>query len=134
MNSPIASATCAGLLALLALCQDALAEQRQYTAAISSTGKVLRQSSNWLDKVEVSGQPGYFAEYTIAFKADVFARQPGYCSVAATDRSDYDDIFYGKAQLGGTPDRQQVKVQTHRVGDSRRDHDPRMSFLLLCVK
>jgi hypothetical protein len=95
---------------------------------------VLRQSHDWIDKVTIDARPGYFADYTLRFRSGTFTRQPGYCSVAATDRSDYDDIFYSRAQLGGTPGTRELRVQTHRVGDTRKDHDPRASFLVLCVR
>jgi len=111
-----------------------LAQEQYFTAAVSSSGKVLRQSAEWIDKVSVDARPGYFADYTLVLRPGIFARKPGYCSVAGTDRNDYDDIFYSQAQLGGTPGMGQLRVQTHRVGDTRADHDPRASFLVLCVR
>ncbi|MGW7775334.1 hypothetical protein ACTWM0_20590 [Pseudomonas machongensis] len=113
---------------------EVLAHESYFTAAVSSTGRVLRQSPEWIDKVSVDSRPGYFAQYTLALRPGTFTHQPGYCSVSATDRSDYDDIFYSQAQLGGTPRRGQMRVQTHRIGDTRADHDPRASFLVMCVR
>jgi hypothetical protein len=113
---------------------QAFAQQHYFTAAVSSTGAVLRQSPAWIDNVSVDARPGYFAEYTLSLQPGTFTRQPGYCSVAATDRSDYDEIFYSQAQLGGTPGKHTLRVQTHRVGDSRPEHDPRASFLVLCLR
>jgi hypothetical protein len=105
-----------------------------FTASISSEGKVLAQSPEWIAGVEYQVQKDYFADYKINFKSDVYKRAPSFCSVSLTDSRSNDDIFYGQARLGAMPKQNHVTVITQLSGKSGPSGDGSQSFMLMCIK
>jgi hypothetical protein len=105
-----------------------------FTASIDSKGNVMAQSPKWISNVKHYPQPGYFSDYEIVLKAEVFEHTPGFCAVSVTDRSSYDDIFSAHAKLAGTPTRNTVKVTTQLISGSAKGTDTSKSFMLMCVR
>lgn len=55
-----------------------------FTASISKEGKVLSQSSEWIDSVKYSSQKDWFATYEINVKPDTYQQAPAFCSASTT--------------------------------------------------
>ncbi|MCY1418560.1 hypothetical protein D3C76_757920 [compost metagenome] len=107
---------------------------RAFTASISSTGKIIKQSPEWIANVHYGVQPGYFAEYKIAFKPGLFQRAPGYCNATQIDFESYEDVFYGAVRLGGSATNRHVNVLSHKANPNNSQAHPAQSFMLICVE
>lgn len=126
-----------GILAVLGISCTAVsapAENEYFTASISKEGKVLSQSSEWIDSVKYFPQNDWFSNYEINFKPDTYKQAPAFCSASTTDSEGEDDLLYGVAKLGAAPRQDRVTVITSYMGKAGPSGDTSQSFMLICFK
>jgi hypothetical protein len=127
----------AGMLSALGISCTVLsvnAENEYFTASISKEGKVLSQSSEWIDSVKYFSQKDWFANYEINFKPDTYKQAPAFCSASTTASAGEDDLLYGVAKLGAAPRQDRVTVITSYMGKSGPTGDSSQNFMLICFK
>ncbi len=126
-----------GMLAALSISCAALsahAGNEYFTASISKEGKVISQSSEWIDSVKYVSQQDWFANYEINFKPDTYKQAPAFCSASTTASEGEDDLLYGVAKLGAAPRQDRVTVITSHMGKAGPSGDTSQSFMLICFK
>lgn len=125
------------MIALAGVCTIATASEsnaRHYTAAIDGRGEVLAQSPEWISAVKHHAQQSQMATYEIEYKAGAFTGPPSFCTVSLTDTRDTDDLYYGNARLGGTPQPTHLTVVTQLSGADAPTGDGSQPFMLLCLR
>ncbi|MBK5414306.1 hypothetical protein [Pseudomonas sp. TH31] len=105
-----------------------------FTASISKEGKVLSQSSEWIDSVKYSSQKDWFATYEINVKPDTYQQAPAFCSASTTASGGEDDLLHGVAKLGAAPKQDRITVITSHIGKKGPSGDTSQNFMLICFK
>lgn len=113
---------------------SANAGDEYFTASFSKEGKVLSQSSEWIDSVKYFSQKDWFATYEINLKPDTYQQAPAFCSASTTASEGEDDLLHGVAKLGAAPRQDRVTVITSYMGKDGPSGDSSQSFMLICFK
>lgn len=122
------------LLGGLAFQATASANDAVVTAHIAADGKVIKQSTQWIESVRLQSQPDYFSEYKLTLDPAQWQQAPGFCVASPIDASSEARLMHGQAKVVGAPTTTNVTVNTQLVDIKGPSGNSDMEFMLMCSR